>query len=100
MQEVHRDDPEERKTRMNVPASWAVLDSGPTTSLSGAEPAILSAQGCEKKGRGAGDDRKAEAVEGKYQIRGIGEQVDHINHKTAIAWSIGRRRRTLRTEHQ
>ena len=60
---------------MNVPAGWAVLDFGPTKSLSGAEPAILSAQRCEKKGRGAGDDRKAEAVDGRYQIRGISEQV-------------------------
>ena len=69
IQEVHRGDPEERKSHMNVPPGRAVLD------LSGAEPAAVLAQACEKRGPKARCDRKVEAVEEKYPYRKFGEQL-------------------------
>ena len=37
IEEVHRRDPEEKKSHVNVPPDWAVLDCGAAKSLSGAE---------------------------------------------------------------
>ena len=48
---------------------------GAATSLAGAEPVATLAQACEKRGRTAGKDRKNEAVEEQYYLRGVGEQV-------------------------
>ena len=80
--EVHGDDPEEKKSHMNVPAGWAILNCGVAKRKSGAELAGVLAQACEKEVRGAGDDGKAEAVEEKYHVRGIGEIGDNIIHQT------------------
>ena len=49
-QDVHRGDPEGRKSHMKVAPSWAVQDCSAAKSLAGAEPAA-AAQSCEKRGR-------------------------------------------------
>ena len=53
------------KISHDLPHGWAVLDCGTAKSLAGAELAATLAQACEKRGRKAGDDRKAEAVDEK-----------------------------------
>ena len=73
IQEFYRGDAEERKSHMNVPLGWAVLDCGGAKSLADAEPAAMMAQACEKRGCKAGDDCKVEAVQEKSHFRGIGE---------------------------
>ena len=44
-------DPEEKKSRMNVPPGWTVLECGAGKSLAGAEPVAMLAQACEVEKR-------------------------------------------------
>ena len=67
-QEVYRGDTEERKSHMNVPLGWAVLDCAAAKSLVGAELAAMLGQAFEERGRKVGDDRKVEAVEEQYHF--------------------------------
>ena len=62
IRDVCRGDPDDGKYHINVPLGWTVLDGGAAKSLAGAESAAMLAEACEKRGRKAGDDRKAEAV--------------------------------------
>ena len=82
--------PEERKSRMNVPPGRAVLDCGTAESLAGVSPAAMLAQACEYRGRKVGDDRKVEALEEKYNVRGAGEQVITPFIRLQVPGTLGR----------
>ena len=86
---MYRRDPQERKSHMHVLLGWAVLDCGAAKSLGGAETAAMLAQACEKRGRKAGDDRKVEVVEEKYNLRGIGEQLITSLIKLQVPGALG-----------
>ena len=79
IQEVYRGDPEERTSHMNVPPRSAVLDCGAAKSLSGAGPAAMLAQACEKRCR-------------KKPFLWNRRKGDHVIHQVASAWSSRRTR--------
>ena len=66
-----------------------MLDHGAANNFSGAEPAAVLDQAYDKRGRKARDDRNVEAVEEKYHVRGIREQVIKFFIKLQMPGALG-----------
>ena len=72
---------------MKALPGYAVFGCGAAKSLCGVKLGAQMAQTCAREGKRVGDERDTEAIDERYHIRGIGNQiVSSFIHETSCSW--------------